>query len=273
MPFLQTADNTRLFYNDWGTGKPVVLVHGWPLNADMWEYQSVFLANHGLRVIAYDRRGFGRSDQPWNGYNYDTLADDLKNVIDTLDLNDVTLVGFSMGGGEVARYMSRHSGARVSKAALISAVTPYLLQTAGNPDGVPKANFDQMVDGLIQDRPNFLATFGKQFYGAGLLNFEVTAEILQWSLIMALQGSAKATLECVRAFSETDFRADLATFRVPTLVIHGTGDATVPVEKSGRLAASMIKGATLKEYSGAPHALFFTEKDQLNQDLLNFIQN
>jgi len=272
MPFIETADKTTLFYNDWGSGRPVVLIHGWPLDSDMWEYQSVVLASQGLRVIAYDRRGFGRSGQPWSGYDYDTLADDLKALLDKLDLQDVTLVGFSMGGGEVARYMGRHGAARVAKAVLISAVTPYLVQAPDNPDGVPRGAFDQMVEGLEKDRPSFLATFGKQFFGAGLLNFTVTSEILQWASMMALLGSPKGTIDCVRAFSETDFRRDMAAFRVPTLVIHGDGDATVPLDKSGRIAAAMIPGAELKVYPGAPHALFFTEKDRLNQDLLAFIR-
>jgi pimeloyl-ACP methyl ester carboxylesterase len=271
MGFITTADDTQIFYKDWGTGRPVVLIHGWPLNSDMWEYQAPFLAQHGLRVIAYDRRGFGRSSQPWQGYDYDTLADDLKALLEQLDLQDVTLVGFSMGGGEVARYIGRHGGARVARAVLISAVTPYLLRTADNAEGVEKSVFDQMRAGLAKDRPNFLATFGKQFFGAGLLNFEVTTEIQQWALWMALQASPKATADCVTAFSETDFRADLPAFRVPTLVIHGDSDSTVPIDKSARLAARLIPGATLKEYDGAPHALFFTEKDRLNQDLLAFI--
>jgi len=272
MPFIETQDKTTLFYNDWGSGRPVVLIHGWPLDSDMWEYQSVFLASQGLRVIAYDRRGFGRSSQPWNGYDYDTLADDLKAVLDKLDLQDVTLVGFSMGGGEVARYMGRHGEARVARAVLVSAVTPYLLQTADNPDGVPRATFDEMAAGLQKDRPHFLATFGKQFFGAGLLNFTVTNEILQWASMMALLGSPRATLECVRAFSETDFRGDMGAFKVPTLIIHGESDATVPADKSGRVAAAMIQGAELKIYAGAPHALMFTEKDRLNQDLLGFVR-
>ena len=271
MPFIETADKTTLFYNDWGSGRPVVLIHGWPLNSDMWEYQSVFLASQGLRVIAYDRRGFGRSSQPHTGYDYDTMADDLKAVLDKLDVQDATLVGFSMGGGEVARYMGRHGGARVAKAVLVSAVTPYLLQTDTNADGVPRATFDQIVEGLKQDRPHFLAGFGKHFFGAGLLNFTVTAEILQWSLMMAMLASPKATLDCVHAFSETDFRQDLAAIRLPTLVIHGDSDATVPLAKSGERAAAMIQGGELKVYKGAPHGLFFTEKDQLNQDLLAFI--
>ena len=199
-----------------------------------------------------------------------TDVDALKAMMDGLNLEGATLVGFSMGGGEVARYMSRHGGARVAKAVLVAAVTPYMLQAPDNPDGVPRSIFDGMIEGLQKDRPHFLATFGKQFFGAGLLNFTVTPEILQWSLMMAMLGSPKATLDCVRAFSETDFRPDMAALRVPSLVIHGDGDAVVPVEKSGRIVAKMIPGAQLLEYSGAPHGLFFTEKDRLNQDLLAF---
>ncbi len=272
MPYIQITDGTNLFYNDWGTGKPVVLIHGWPLDSDMWEYQSAYLATQGLRCIAYDRRGFGRSDQPWAGYDYDTLADDLASLMDKLDLHDATLVGFSMGGGEVARYLSRHGTARVSRAALISAVTPFLLKTANNEDGVDKSVFDQMVDGLQADRPHFLAGFGKTFFGAGLLNFTVTAEILQWANMMALLGSPKATTDCVRAFSETDFRQDMQAFTMPTLIVHGASDATVPASVSGARAAKMIPAAKYIEYAGAPHALTFTEKDRLNADLLVFIR-
>ncbi|MCI0757012.1 alpha/beta fold hydrolase [Teichococcus vastitatis] len=273
MPFAKAPDGTEIFFKDWGSGRPVVLIHGWPLNADMWEYQAPVLASAGLRVISYDRRGFGRSGQPWSGYNYDTLADDLAAVMDHLDLRDATLVGFSMGGGEVARYLSRHGAAgRVSRAVLVSAVTPFLLRTADNPDGVDRSVFDGMIEGLQKDRPNFLATFGKQFFGAGLLTFSISSELLQWASMLALQASPKATMDCVRAFSETDFRADLAGIAVPTLVVHGEGDATVPIGVSGRRAAQMIPGARLVEYAGAPHGLFFTEKDRLNQDLLAFIQ-
>ena len=273
MPYIQAADGTNLFYNDWGTGKPVVLIHGWPLDSDMWEYQATYLATQGLRCIAYDRRGFGRSDQPWTGYDYDTLADDLASVMEKLDLHDAALVGFSMGGGEVARYLSRHGAARVSHAALISAVTPFLLKTADNQDGVDKSVFDQMVDGLKADRPHFLAGFGKTFFGAGLLNFTVTAEILQWASMMALLGSPKATIDCVRAFSETDFRQDMRAFTMPTLIVHGASDATVPASASAERAAKMIPAAKYIEYAGAPHALTFTEKDRLNADLLAFIRD
>jgi pimeloyl-ACP methyl ester carboxylesterase len=272
MPFVEAKDGTPLYYNDYGSGRPVVLIHGWPLDSDMWEYQAPFLAENGLRAIAYDRRGFGRSGQPWSGYDYDTMADDLKAVLDRLELQDATLVGFSMGGGEVARYIARHNGARVAKAVLVSSVTPYLVRTPENPDGVPRETFDAMMDGLRKDRPGFLASFGKQFFGAGLLNFSVSGEILQWASMLALRGSPNATLDCVRAFSETDFRADLARFRIPALVIHGDSDATVPAETSARKAAALISRAELRGYAGAPHALFFTEKDRLNQDLLAFIR-
>ncbi len=271
MPYVKTADGTSLFYNDWGSGKPVVLIHGWPLDADMWEYQMMALAARGHRCIAYDRRGFGRSSQPWTGYDYNTLADDLKSIIDSLQLTDVTLVGFSMGGGDVARYMSRHVGANVSKTVLVSSVTPFMLQTPDHPDGAPRGVFNDIVTGLQADRPHFLAGFGKTFFGAGLLNFTVTAEILAWAQTIALMASPKATIDCVRAFSETDFRTDMASFTVPTLIIHGDADATVPIDISGRSAARMIKGASLKEYAGAPHGLFFTHKEQLTNDILLFL--
>lgn len=212
---IEVAPDASLYCNDWGSGRPVVLIHGWPLDADMWEHQSVHLADNGCRVVAYDRRGFGRSDQPWSGYDYDTFADDLKAVMDRLDLRDVVLVGFSMGGGEVARYMSRHGGARVAKTVLVSAVTPFLLKRPDNPDGVDRSTFEGMVEGLRKDRPHFLTSFGKAFYGAGMLNFSVSSEQLQWSANVAMMASPKATIECVRAFSETDFRPNLTTFRVP----------------------------------------------------------
>ena len=270
MPFLDASDGTPLFYQDWGSGPPIVLIHGWPLNADMWEYQAVFLASQGFRVVAYDRRGFGRSGQPWQGYDYDTLADDLRALMNKLDLRDATLAGFSMGGGEVVRYLSRHGSDRVAKAVLISAVTPFLLKTPDHENGVDRGVFDDIIDGLSRDRPNFLAGFGKKFFGAGLLNFTVTTEILQWSWMMAMQGSPKATIDCVRAFSETDFRGDMAALKVPTLIIHGDADTTVPIDVAGREAARLVPHAAFHEYPGAPHGLFFTHKDDLNADLMAF---
>lgn len=271
MAYVEAADGTRLFYKDWGSGRPVVFIHGWPVNADMWEYQMVPMARHGLRTIAYDRRGFGRSDQPGGPYDYDVLADDLAALLDTLDLHDVTLVGFSMGGGEVARYLSRHGSARIARTVLVAAVTPFLLRTPDNPEGVERGVFDQMVEGLSKDRPHFLAGFGKGFFGVGLLSSPVSAEFLQWNANLALMASPLATLACVRLFSETDFRPDMKAFDIPTLVIHGTSDGTVPAEVSGRRAVAMIAGARLLEYDGAPHGLFYTERDRLTADLLAFI--
>ena len=272
MPTIKTRDDVSLFYKDWGTGKPVVFIHGWPVNADMWEYQMGPLARHGLRCIAYDRRGFGRSEQPIGGYDYDTFADDLAALLDGLDLHDVTLVGFSMGGGEIARYLSRHGTARIGKAVLVSSVVPLLLKTADHPDGADRSVFDQMVSGLASDRPHFLATFGKLFYGVGLLTSPVSSEVLDWTLWMAMQASPIATTDCVRAFSETDFRPDLAAFTIPTLVIHGDADTTVPAAITGKAAAAGIAGSIYKEYPGAPHGLFMTEKDRLAADLLEFIR-
>ena len=272
MPHIRTRDDFGLYYKDWGHGKPVVFIHGWPLNADMWEYQMQSLARQGLRCIAYDRRGFGRSEQPAGGYDYDTLADDLKALLDTLDLHDVTLVGFSMGGGEVARILSRHGAGRIGKTVLLSSVVPFLLKTPDHPDGVDRGVFDQIVGGLQADRPHFLATFAKPVYGVGMLSKPVSTEILDWTLSMAMQASPIATIDCVRAFSETDFRGDLAAFTIPTLVIHGDADQTVPIGISGRAAASGIAGSKYIEYEGAPHGAFMTEKDRLTQDLLEFIR-
>jgi len=272
MAFIQTGDGTKLFFNDWGSGPPVLLVHGWPLNADMWEYQARFLAERGFRCIAYDRRGFGRSDQPWSGYDYDTMADDLAALIEHLDLRAACLVGFSMGGGEVVRYMARHGRDRIASAVLMSAVTPFLLRTNDNPRGVAQTTFDQMIAGLETDRPHFLASFGKQFFGTGLLHLSVSGDILAWTQGLALQASARATIACVRAFSATDFRTDMRACAVPTLVMHGDGDATVPIDVSGRVAASMLPDARLMVYPGAPHALFFTERNRVNADLLAFLR-
>ncbi len=263
----------ELFYTDWGHGDPVVLIHGWPLDHQMWEYQATFLAAHGLRVITYDRRGFGKSSHPYQGYDYDTLADDLKAVLDGLDLQNVTLVGFSMGGGEVARYMSRHAGGRVAKVAFVSSVTPFLLKTSDNPDGVDQSTFDQMIAGLQKDRADFLHSFAKTFYGAGPLGVgtAVSEAEGQWTLAMAMPASPKATLDCVRSFSATDFRGDLPTIKVPVLIIHGESDKTVPISASGEQTSKLLPGAEYLVYEGEGHGLHMTAKDRLNQDLLDFI--
>ncbi len=270
MPYVQTQDGTSLFYNDWGTGRPVVLIHGWPLNADMWEYQASVLAARGFRVIAYDRRGFGRSSQPWTGYDYDTLANDLATLMDTLDLRDAALVGFSMGAGEVVRYLSRQGAARVAKAVLLAGVTPFMLQTPDNPDGTDRATFDGIVHGIEEDRPGFLASFGKKVFGVGLVTSPVSSEFLQWVGAMAMQASRKATVDCVRAFSETDFRGDMPAVTVPTLVMHGDADVTVPIA-AGRAAARMLPNARLIECPGAPHGLFYTDRARVNEELAAFL--
>ncbi len=270
MPIIKTTDGVELFVKDWGTGRPFVLIHGWPLNADMWDLIAHELVEKGFRVVTYDRRGFGRSSQPGTGYDYDTMSDDLAAVIDGLGLSDVTLVGFSMGGGEVARYMSRHGGKGVTRAALVSAVTPYLLKDDSNSDGVDGATFDGFIAELKKDRPGFLETFGKQFYGVGMLSWSVSSAYLDWTKQMALHASLRATIKCVDAFGRTDFRPDMAAFSVPTLVIHGTTDATVPFEIAGKRAAAAIARAELKAYDGAPHGLHYTEQDRLIADLAEF---
>ena len=262
----------QLVYQDWGTGKPVVLIHGWPVSHEMWEYQSLELPKHGYRTIAYTRRGFGQSSKPWDGYDYDTLSDDLKAVLESLDLNEVTLVGFSMGGGEIARYMSRHGGTRVSKVVFVSAVPPFLLKTPDNPTGADQSVFDEIVEGLKKDRPDFLGGFGKKFYGVGVLSSPVSEATLDWTQMLALAAAPKATIDCVRSFSATDFRSDLKTIRVPTLIIHGDADQTVPIAASGEQTAKLIPHAQFLKYEGAPHGLFITEKDRLSRDLVAFIK-
>ncbi|MGI4733573.1 MAG: alpha/beta fold hydrolase [Janthinobacterium lividum] len=260
----------ELNYYDFGQGDPIVLIHGWPLSAASWEYQLAELPLHGKRVVAYDRRGFGMSSKPWDGYNYDTLADDLKAVLDTLNLQNVTLVGFSMGGGEVARYMSRHGGARVSKVVFVSAVVPYMLKTDNNPSGVDKSIFDDMIANVGKDRPGFLADFGKKFYGQGVLSHPVSQGTLDWTASLAFPASPRATSQCVKAFGETDFRHDMAAIKVPTLFIYGTSDDIVPPATGAQAAAPLVAGSQIVGYDGEPHGLNITAKDRLNRDLLTF---
>ena len=276
MNFIETSPigsgkSIKLNYVDLGTGKPVVFIHGWPLNHEMWEHQLAELPQHNLRCIAYDRRGFGKSDRPWENYDYDTLADDLKSIIDGLDLNDVTLVGFSMGGGEIARYISKYGTNRISKVVFISAVTPFMLKTDANTEGVDKEVFDEMVENIKKDRPAFFADFGKKFYGVSMMSHPVSQAFLDWNLSHCLMASPKATVDCVRSFSETDFRSDLTKINVPVLIIHGDADKTVPIDVSGDKTAQLIPQSKYIVYEGAPHGLFVTEKDKLNADLLDFI--
>ena len=272
MPLIKTRDGTDLYVKDWGSGCPVVLIHGWPLNADSWEDQALALAEAGHRVIAYDRRGFGRSGQPWSGYDYDTLADDLAQVIELTNANDAAIVGFSMGGGEVARYMSRHGGKSVRATALISSVVPYLLKDETNPDGIgPEMVETQMKQPVREDRAAFFEKFAKMFYGVGFISKPVSDAALKQFERMAAQGSIKAVLDCIDAFAKTDFRPDLPSFKVPTLIIHGTSDQTVPIDPSARAAARGIAGAQLIEYDGEPHGLNVTAKDRLTTDMLAFL--
>lgn len=270
MSTITTQDGTEIYYKDWGSGKPVLFSHGWPLDADMWEYQMHYLASRGYRTIAFDRRGFGRSSQPWSGYDYDTFADDIHQLIEHLDLKDVTLVGFSMGGGDVTRYIARHGTARVAKLALLGAVTPLFIKTADHPQGVDKSVFDGIKQGLLKDRAQFISDFGPVFYGTNR-DQKVSDGVMTQTLNIALLASLKGTLDCVTAFSETDFRPDMAKVDVPTLVIHGDGDQVVPLEATGKLAAEMIQGAELKVYKGAPHGFAVTHAEQLNEDLLAFL--
>ena len=273
MPYITTNDQVRLYVKDWGAGRPVVMLHGWPLSADTFDDLSMAIANAGMRAISYDRRGFGRSDQPWSGYDYNTLSDDLAAVIEQTGATDATILGFSMGGGEVARYLSRHAGRGVRQAVLVASVVPYMLKTADNPAGVDQSIFDQVTQSLTADRASFWSSFFPDFYGVGVISQPVSEEVIEWSRAMAMQASLKATLDCAKAFSSTDFRPDLASFRVPTLIIHGAADKTVPVATAGRQAAASIPSSTYLEYEGAPHGLLASHKDRLTADVLDFVRS
>ena len=270
MPYLEIKDGTELYFNDWGTGTPVVLIHGWPLSSAMWEHQAMFLVNNGYRVIAYDRRGFGKSSQPYTGHNYDRLADDLAELMTALEVHNAALVGFSMGGGEVVRYLSRHGASRVAKAVLIASIAPFMLKTDDNPDGTPESTFDGFRQNIIKDRFAFLNDFGPKFYGRSALHHTVSEPVLNWTFALGAMASLKATLDDLTAFSTTDFRQEMRGLATPFLVIHGTSDGTVPIDAAGRAAAKILPNSTLIEYDGEPHGLFLTAADRLNADLLNF---
>jgi non-heme chloroperoxidase len=251
MPYLNIENAGGLFYRDQGTGAPVILIHGWPYTSDMWDKQTTFLLEQGLRVISYDLRGFGRSDQPGNGYDYATMANDLNQLMEHLNLKNSTLVGFSMGGGEVVRYLSLYGTGRVAKAVLVSSVTPYLLRTDDNPDGVEAKVFEEIDEQLRKDRPNFLRSFGQKFFNRTMISHTVSEPVLDWVQSMGLTGSLRSTLA--------------------TAIIHGTADATVPIDASGRRSIKLLPNATLTEYDGEPHGLFLTAEDRLNNELLEFI--
>ena len=272
MPNATAQDGTTLDVDIQGDGPDVVLIHGWPLSHTMWNRQKTALVEAGFRVIAYTRRGFGESDKPASGYDYDTFSDDLAAVMKSVDAQRAALIGFSMGGGEVARYMSRHQGENVVRACLVSSVVPYMLKDDSNPDGVPSDEFDGIKDGIRDDRAAFFKEFGNGFYGQGTEAGGVSDDVLEETHRMAMGASEEATLACVDAFGTTDFRPDLAAFKIATLVIHGTGDAIVPIATSGEPASESIENARLIRYDGAPHGLHETHAEQLNADLIQFLQ-
>lgn len=271
---LTTRDGVELYYKDWGSGQPIVFSHGWPLNSDSWESQMFHLANNGFRVIAHDRRGHGRSSQPWTGNDMDHYADDLAQLIEALDLKDAILVGFSTGGGEVARYVGRHGTRRVAKLALVSAVPPLMLKTADNPNGLPMAVFDGIRAGSVANRSQlYLDIASGPFFGFNRPGAAVSQGLINSWAMQGMMAGHKNTYDSIKAFSETDFRADLKKFDKPTLIIHGDDDQIVPIGASGQASAALVKGARLIVYPGAPHGLTDTHKDKVNADLLAFARS
>jgi non-heme chloroperoxidase len=273
MSTLTTKDGTEIYYKDWSAGSPVVFSHGWPLDADAWDLQMMFLANNGYRVIAHDRRGHGRSGQPWNGNDMDTYADDLAALVEALDLKAATHVGHSTGGGEVARYISRHGTKRVSKAVLISAVPPLMLKTDANPAGLPMSVFDGLRASVLADRSQFFEDLSMPFYGYNKPDAKISQGVRDEFWREGMLVSIKGSYDCIKQFSETDFTEDLKKFDVPTLILHGDADQIVPIVAAGLLSAKIVKNATLKIYSGAPHGMCTTLADKVNADLLAFLKS
>jgi non-heme chloroperoxidase len=272
MNMITTKDGTKIYFKDWGTGQPVVFSHGWPLNADAWDAQMLFLGENGYRVVAHDRRGHGRSSQPWNGNDMDTYADDLAALIETLDLKDATLVGHSTGGGEVARYIGRHGSKRVSKAVLIASVPPLMLKTKNNPGGLPISAFDQIRAGVVADRSQFFKDLSLPFYGYNKPGAKVSQGVRDSFWLQGMQASIKGAYDCIKAFSETDFTEDLKKIDVPTLILQGDADQIVPIDDASRLSAKLVKNSTLKVYPGASHGMCTVNADQVNGDLLAFLK-
>jgi non-heme chloroperoxidase len=273
MSTITTPDGTRIYFKDWGSGQPVLLSHGWPLTADSWESQMFHLAQHGYRVIAHDRRGHGRSSQPWEGNEMNTYADDLAALIEELDLRDLVLVGFSTGGGEVARYVGRHGTGRVARIILVSAVPPLMLKTSGNPKGLPQSVFDGLRENSLSDRSQLYKELAAgPFFGYNRPGAKPSQGVIDSFWLQGLMGGHKNTYDCIKAFSETDFTEDLKRFDVPTLVIHGDDDQIVPIDAAGRSTVKLVPGARLIVYERAPHGITDTHKERLNQDLLDFIR-
>jgi non-heme chloroperoxidase len=270
---ITVSDGTRIYYKDWGSGQPLVFSHGWPLSADAWEDQMVFLGLHGYRCIAHDRRGHGRSSQPWNGNEMDTYADDLAALVEALDLHDAIHVGHSTGGGEVARYVGRHGTARVAKAVLIGAVPPLMLKTPANPAGTPIDAFDGMRAAVLSDRSQFFRDLTVPFYGANRSGAKVSQGVRDSFWMQGMQAGFKGVIDCIRAFSETDFTEDLKRIDVPTLIMHGDDDQIVPIGASAMRSAKLVKGSTLKIYPGLSHGMCTVNKDLINADLLAFIRD
>jgi non-heme chloroperoxidase len=273
MNTITTRDGTEIYFKVWGTGRPVVFSHGWPLNADSWESQMLFLAANGYRCIAHDRRGHGRSSQPWNGHDMNTYADDLAELMDALDVRGAALLGFSTGGGEVARYIGRHGTRRVSKVGLISAVPPIMVKTDSNPGGLPLEFFDGVRAASIANRSQLYKDLASgPFFGFNRPGATVSQGLIDSFWMQGMMAGHKATYDCIKAFSETDFTEDLRKFDVPTLVVHGDDDQIVPIGAAAMNSAKLIRNATLKVYKGAPHGLTDTHKEQLNTDLLAFLK-